>query len=99
MLTMLVGQHATLTYLPEQAGLDPADVTGVQWQQQSGGANVKFTAPDLVEALAPGFANMRCRITAVGGETLTYKFQIESRTTEPAAVVIPVILQPTVPPA
>lgn len=94
MLTMLVGQKGTLKYLAEQAGVDPADVTAIQWQQQSGGANVKFTAPDRVEATAPGFANMRGRVTFTGGEMYTYKFQIESRNSDASAVAIPVVIQP-----
>jgi hypothetical protein len=74
-----VGQTGTLRFLPSQAGLDEALVSGVAWQLQGTPASLRFTPPDHVEGLAAGTANMRCAVTMVGGtDRQTYRFEVET---------------------
>jgi hypothetical protein len=74
-----VGQTGTLRFLPTQAGLDPALVATVVWQLQGTPPSLTFTAPDRIEGIAEGMANMRCAVTMVGGsDRLTYRFEVQT---------------------
>jgi hypothetical protein len=77
-----VGQTGTLRFIADMAGLDPAVIQSQQWQLQGTPASLKFTAPDKVEGLAEGTANMRVQVTSqIPGspqERQTYRFEVQT---------------------